>query len=311
MGRLGARPPTQSTFSDAGFRIVANAVYLGVTVAISDAQFRIGVVGGAILLAASLTAARFCGSVSLPEKPDAPVSLARGGTQQIVEQTNASPAIYQDYLAKDAAAAGVPIPSYEEMRRKLPSALDERRQVLEVGDAPIDVAGLRLSAAHTGDALVLEIQNVTKSDLAYLVVTEPTPNFGGCASVQPLPFNAVVIAKGTQETRVECTWRTGIAIAVKRVETVEVTPLQAWYLMQVPPGQLLIDPRVARGHRLPLAKERCMSLGAQAVRSAVENGEIVWRDLVDFYARHRCQTYQFPATYRAFTADEQRVIPAT
>ncbi len=49
---------------------------------------------------------------------------------------------------------------------------------------------------------------------------------------------------------------------------------------------------------------------SQAVRSGIERHEISWRDLVDFYARHRCQTYQFPTSYRALTSDGERPIPA-
>jgi hypothetical protein len=48
----------------------------------------------------------------------------------------------------------------------------------------------------------------------------------------------------------------------------------------------------------------------QAVRNGIESGEIGWRDLVDFYARHRCQTYTFPLEYRAFNVDGQRTLPA-
>jgi hypothetical protein len=48
----------------------------------------------------------------------------------------------------------------------------------------------------------------------------------------------------------------------------------------------------------------------QAVRSGLERGEIGWRDLIDFYARHRCQTYQFPLLYRAFKIDGERPVPA-
>jgi hypothetical protein len=48
----------------------------------------------------------------------------------------------------------------------------------------------------------------------------------------------------------------------------------------------------------------------QVVRSGLENGRIGWRDLVDFYARHRCQTYEFPIAYRALKSDGERPIPA-
>jgi hypothetical protein len=281
-------------------------VYVG-AVTVSDAQFRIGVVGAAVVLALGITCVRYCGSVSLPDKPP---PLPTRAPEQPVEQVTASPTLYTDYLARDAAAAGVRTPTYDEMTRKLPFQVDPERHVLEI-DETIKSVGLELSARRAGEALVLEIRNTTQEDLAYLVMTEVIPNVGGCTGAVATPLNAIVIGKGQTETRVECSYRAGIAIAVKRVETVALSPLSAWYVGQVPTAQLAIDPRVARGHRQPKASERCLALRSQAVRTGLENGEIVWRDLVDFYARHRCQTYQFPSRYRAFTKDRDITIPAT
>lgn len=276
---------------------------------LSDTQFKAGVFGAAGVLVLGITLLRFCGSVSLPDKP-AFKEPTRGTSQALADQTNASPVVYQDYLVKDASAAALRVPSLDDMQRKLLFRIDESRQVLEVGQDAIITAGLKLTARRSDNTIVLDIENTTKSDLAYHVVTEPTPRIAGCNSVTPLEHNAIVIAKDEKQTRVECAWHSGMAIAVTLVETAEVMPLSAWYLNQIPPAQVGIDDRVARGHRVPKGADRCISLSSQAVRSGLENGEIRWRDLVDFYARHRCQTYPFPATYRALTADGQRRIPA-
>jgi hypothetical protein len=195
-------------------------VYVEVIVPVTDAQFRVGVAGAALVLVAGITAVRFCGSVSLPPKPEEPI--VRGNATQVAEQVNASPALYQDHLANDAAAAGVRTPTYEQMKRKLLYRVDEGRRVLEVGDAPVNMAGLELTAQRSGDAIVLEIRNTTKSDLGYRVETEPTPRFAGCANVEPLQFNALVIGEGQREVRVECTWREGMAIVVNRAESIEL-----------------------------------------------------------------------------------------
>ncbi len=279
-------------------------------VAISDAQFKMGVFGAAGVLVLGITIVRFCGSVSLPEKPASQEAQPSGTSTELVEQSNASPVVYQDYLAKDASAAALRVPTLEDMQRKLLFRTDESRQVLEVGQDAITTAGLRLAAQRAGNTITLEIENTTKSDLAYHVVTEPTPKIAGCNNATPLEHNAMIIAKGEKQVRVECSWHAGMAIAVTLVETAEVMPLSAWYLNQIPPSQVGIDRRIARGHRVPKTAERCISLSSQAVRSGLENGEIRWRDLVDFYARHRCQTYPFPASYRALTVDGQRRIPA-
>jgi hypothetical protein len=277
------------------------------SVPITDEQFRIGVGVAGIALVAGIAAVRFGGGVSLPAKSPPPADPL-GTSSELLTRSVASPAVYQDFLARDAAAAGVPVPTMDEMSRKLPYRIDGERRVLEVGRAPIEVAGVRLRAVHREDALALEIANGTNADLAYEVVTVPVPA-GNCTGATAVPFNAMTVARGRSETRVECVWRTGIALAVLRVETLEVPPLSAWYLSFVPPSVVGIDARVARAHLPPDTGERCRLVVPQALRSGLERGEIGWRDLMDFYARHRCQSYQFPLTYRAFRTDAERIVP--
>jgi hypothetical protein len=279
------------------------------SVAISDGHFRLGVIAGGIVLALGITSVRFCGSVSLPPKPPPPSGVV-GTSSELLSKSASSPSVYQDLLARDAAAAGLPVPTIEEMSRRLAFRADEVRHVLEVGEPAIEVAGLRLTAVRANDTLALEIQNVTSTRLGYYIKTAPAPNIKGCNAARPLPFNAMVIEKGAKETRVECVWRDGLAIAVTKVETVELLPLSAFYLRQVPPALLGVEDRVAQGHVPLKGAEICAAMVSQAVRTGFERGEIGWRDLVDFYSRHRCQTYSFPLGYRAFTEDGQRRIPA-
>ena len=275
----------------------------------SDGQFRLGVVAAAIVLGLGIGTVRFCGSVSLAPKPSPPANVS-APTRDLLSKTSGSPAVYQDFLSKDASSAGVITPTYEEMTRKLSFRSDDARHLLEVGQPPIDLAGLRLSAVYANDTLALEIVNTTKSDLGYYIKSTTTPNVADCKRARPLPFNAMVIDKGAKETRVECVKREGMAIAVTKVETVEVSPLSAYYLRQVPPALVGIEDRVARGHEAPKTKEPCSPIQSQAARTGFERGEIGWRDLADFYSRHRCQTYSFPLGYRAFTEDGQRQVPA-
>ena len=280
------------------------------SVAISDGQFRWGVIAGAVVLGLGISTVRFCGSVSLPPKPNPPSGVSGTSTQTLTKATGTS-AVYQDFLARDAASAGVATPSYEDMTRKLSFRADDSRHVLEVDAAPIEVAGLRLAAVRANDTLALEIVNTTKMQLGYFIKTSPTPNVADCMKARPLPLDVMVIEKGAKETRVECVHREGLAIAVTKVETVELEPLAAFYLRQVPPALVGIEERVSRGHVAPKTKAPCSPILSQAARMGLERGEIGWRDLADFYSRHRCQTYSFPLGYRAFTEDGQRQIPAT
>jgi hypothetical protein len=276
------------------------------SVRISDAQFRVGVGVSGISLVAAISALRFCGSAALPAKPAPP--RAPSAASRDLWMRSASPEMYQDLTARDAAAAGLRAPTIDEMSRKLPYRVDSVRHVLEVGEPPLELAGVRLRTLHLAEGLALEIVNATGSDLAYEVSTTPIAG-AACNAAPPLPFNAMTIAKDHSETRVECVWRDGIALAVTEVETLEVSPLSAWYLSHVPPSVVGIEARIARGHHVEGAG-KCRPAQPQAVRSGLERGEIGWRDLVDFYARHRCETYQFPVGYHAFRMDNERSMPA-
>ncbi len=258
----------------------------------------------------TLGALQFCGSVPpLPTKPPPP-EVASGTQTQLMEKSAASPQIYLDYLTKDATQAGIPAPTLEEMSRKFAYRVDEARHVLEVGQPPVELAGLKLRVVKGIDSFNLEITNTTGSNVAYEIVTEPIPNASTCAKAPPLQLNVLVMQKNATETRVECTWYDGMALAVKKVETLELDALQSYYLSEVPPDFVGIDPRISRSHHGVENKEGCGNRAGSVV-VGIEKGEITWRDLVDFYARHRCQTYHFPASYRALTSDGQRPIPAS
>jgi hypothetical protein len=275
----------------------------------SEQQYRLGVLAGAVGLVAVITYLRFCGSVGLPPKPPPPTGPT--GTQtQLLSKSATSPTVYKGFLDSDATAAGVRAPTIEEMSRKLPYRVDEARHVLEPGQPPIEVAGLRLHLERSGDQVVMVIENLVDSAVAYEVTSTPSSGPGSCNSARPLAFNAMVIAKGQSERRTECTWHSGMSIIVTKVETIEVSPLSAWYVSQVPPTVVGIEPRIARGHRGIETKEKCSAVVSQVVRTGLDRGDIGWRDLIDFYSRHRCQTYSFPSSYRAFRSDDERSVPA-
>lgn len=274
-----------------------------------EQPYRIGVLAAAIVLVAVITYLRFCGSVGLPPKPPPPTGPS--GTQsQLLTKSTTSPTIYKGFLESDAATAGVRAPTIDEMSRKLSYRVDEARHVLEPGQPPIEVAGLRLRLERTSDQVVMVIQNMLESDAAYEVTSSPSTGEGTCRSARPLPFNAMVIAKGQSERRTECKWHDGMSIIVTKVETIELGPLSAWYVTQVPPQAVGIEERIARGHRGAESKEKCSAIQSQVVRTGLDRGDIGWRDLIDFYSRHRCQTYQFPSSYRAFKSDGERAVPA-
>jgi hypothetical protein len=43
----------------------------------------------------------------------------------------------------------------------------------------------------------------------------------------------------------------------------------------------------------------CRLYQSAEIDNDLRSGLTSWRDLIDFYARHRCKTYTFPSRYRA------------
>ncbi len=271
----------------------------------AEPQFRLSVLAGGAILVAIIAYVRFCGGLTLPPKPPPP-SGPKGTERQLLRQAEGKASVYQTYLENDANVAGVQAPTIDQMARKFPYRVDDARHVLELGKPPIEVAGLRLHVERTNDLVVLVIKNLTESDVAYEVTTLPSASASSCARAGALPYNASVIQKGASATRTECGWQNGLSILVTRAETMEIPPLGSYYLSQVPPTVLGLEDRLARGHR----GATCSPVVSSAIRGALEGGDLGWRDLADFYARHRCQTYQFPLSYRAFKADGERGLPA-
>ncbi len=275
---------------------------------ISDSQFRLGVAIGATVLVVGIASVRFCGNVSLPDKPTAPTAPS-GTSTELLASSAQTQNVYRELLAKDAIAAGVRTPTIDDMSKKFAYRSDDARHVLEVGQPAVELSGLKLRAVHAGDNLALEIANTTQVELAYHIVSDALPNTS-CANARPLPLDVVVVGAETM-LRTECGWHDGISLVVKKVETIELPPLGAYLLRQTPPPLLAIDARVARGSKSGPGNKECGVIQSQSLKTQLDRGEIGWRDLTDFYARHRCQTYQFPLEYRAFTQDNQRGLPVS
>src|SRR6187551_1525886 len=108
----------ESTFSHHLFSRRRHTTCMLESVSISDEQFRWAVIAGAVVLGLGISTVRFCGSVSLPPKPPPPSGVS-GTSRDLLSRSTGAPAVYQDFLARDASDAGVATPTYEDMGRKL------------------------------------------------------------------------------------------------------------------------------------------------------------------------------------------------
>jgi hypothetical protein len=274
------------------------------------------VVAGGIGLVAALFHLRFCGAIDMPRKPAKPAFT--DAPEVVAKERDESREGYRQALEADALKAGLPKPTVDDMERAFAWRTSSDRFSIAPGKPAKEVAGLRVSAITTRregsePLLALVIENPGPSPVAYVVDTRVSTGAAGCQNRTLLPFNGNVIAAGGKETRSECAWKRGLDLYVDRIESAEITPMHAYYLSQVPPQALGVSDRIGSGHKpkLPPGVVPCNVAMAQSTMRALEDGKTHWRDLADYYARHPCQTFQFPDGYHAFTKDAEQSLPVT
>ncbi len=284
---------------------------------LSETQFRIAVAVGAAMLAGLMIKVRFCYDPSLPAAPPPP-RFSVEDASDVSRRVGQSSDLYANYLRSDSLAQGIQPPTtLDQMSAVFPYQIDNQRRTLSAGGEPITVAGLRLRltaqriADERGQQMVLEIENTSQEPLAYRVQTRPSKGTKPCHGKQDMLHNAIVIAPGTSVMRVECLYRDGWELEIDSVETIQLPELAAIYVSWMSPTELGIDARTSRGHRPTGMAKQCDRHHAASIQRSLERGEITWRDLIDFYARHRCTTYSFVSDYKAFTRNKERALPAT
>ena len=240
----------------------------------------------------------------LPAKP-APADPS------VVQSTDYSPDIFAAYVEKDARAFGVAAPTAARLGEPLAYEQVQPRHALPVGGAPFETRTLRIAARQKRGALVLEIENLTDQHLAYRVVTTPTLDLPRCLTKPDLAHNAVALLPHEKLERSECIAdpREG-RILLESVESLALPELGYFYVSRLPPTHIGLDARTSRGHKAAKG-EACAYVPEQAIRLGIQKGAVTWRDVVDFYARHRCETYLFPVGYRAFSRPGERTLPVS
>jgi hypothetical protein len=161
---------------------------------------------------------------------------------------------------------------------------------------------------YRADHLVLRIENRTDHYLAYRVETRVADE-GRCDTKGDAPHNAIALAPRQVIHRTECLYRSSERVDVRRVEVMELPRLAAYYVSRLSPALILYGRRTSAGH-LPFKGGVCpQNLPWRDIRDGADRGELGWRDLIDFYARHNCEEYSFFRSYRHRT-DPTAPLPA-
>ena len=281
----------------------------------NEAVFRGIALGLAGLVALLLVQVQFCGDLGLPDKPPrperGPVSMS-----DVAKEVEANPIVYKGYLEEDAKHFGLEAaPTVEQMSVHLPyQSDDDRRELDPKKGESLETSGLRLTTSlrrvkgAPRKLMVLTVENTTDEYLAYKVETRPTAGTKICHDKHNLGHNAMAIEPGGKIERSECNHRRGWNLEIRRVETLALTELSYHYVSRVPPVVAGIEGRVSNGHT-PTRGDPCQVVLPAKIRADLDQGRLTWHDVVDFYARHRCDTYRLPDGYTAFARDDERPLP--
>jgi hypothetical protein len=251
-----------------------------------------------------------------PARPKLPIAPSPSGSD-----LRYSPTMYRALVEQDAKTLGVPVPSPGELSAIFPY-FDERpaKPRLRVGST-IRSAHLRLSLvlrreegavegqqSFRADHLVLEIENRTARPLAYRVTTRVV-EAGRCEAKGVIEHNAVALRPRQTIARTECLFQKSASVDLVAVEVMEIPLLSYEYLSRLTPALVLYDARTAAGHTVGKGGPCPQTLSWREVRDGAARGDVEWRDIIDFYARHSCAEYAFYPGYR-YRRDAAAPLPA-
>jgi len=231
-----------------------------------------------------------------------------------------APALYRALIEQDARTMGVPAPTAAELssvfrysdelpsRRKLRAGATLRAGGLSISLIVRREAGAVEGQSFRADHLVLKIENLTGHHLAYRVSTA-VPDPGRCEAKGVIVHDAIALRPHETILRTECLYQQAGEVEVTRVETMELPALSYLYVSRLTPGLVLYDGRTSVGHTIPKGSVCPQTFSWREVRDGAARGQIAWRDIIDFYARHNCDEYAFFPGYR-YRIDAAAPLPA-
>lgn len=231
-----------------------------------------------------------------------------------------SPTLYRALIEQDARALGVPVPTPAEISAVFPYAdeLPAPRRLkagatVRTGHLAVSLVVRREAGAVEGqsfraDHLVLKIENLTGHHLAYRVTTQ-VADPARCDSKGTIPHDAIALRPHETIFRTECLFQKTGDLELRRVEVLQLPPLSYLYVSRLAPGLVLYDRRASAGHTIPKGEVCPQTFSWREVRDGAARGEIEWRDIIDFYARHNCDEFAFFPGYR-YRRDPAAVLPA-
>lgn len=279
---------------------------------LSDIQFKALVIFLALIAVGVITKLRFFDDFDLPTKPSRPTVLAND-PRDVSRQVEGSTDAFELHIKEDAAGFKLGRVGVAEMERSFPYKEDSERRVLAIGETA-ESLNLKLSLTKVtvkgarSPQMMLSIENQSSQALAYKITTTLSSGEVSCSSMAHPAHNGIAILPGESTSRSECDYKSGRTLIITNIETVELPLLGFHYLSSLRVDEMFGTKRVA-GHKVPRGSLDCDGLQSTRHKMAIEQGDILWHDFVDFYARHRCSTYAFFEGYKAFQGDGEQILP--
>lgn len=230
----------------------------------------------------------------VPKLPKAPEDLRRARD-------------YWKEVRADAKAFGVVAPSKRRLegkqryrrlirkRRTLRMGKRLRKGPLELRASLESVRFVRQGASVKSKHSVLTLRNRGQSPLAYRIELRAKRR-GRCDVRGTRKHNALALRPGEKAEITICAGKS--AIEISRLEILELSPLGYHYLSRVPPQAFGVEATRASAHGIPHSKGLCTQVAAPKLGRELRSGRLKWADIADFYSRHSCENYRFPAGYR-------------
>ncbi len=281
--------------------------------ALTDHQYKAVVLACAVLSVALILYLRFSGDFDLPKNSQQP-NLEVDNAVLAVSKNEGARMEYQSQLARDASAFGLEPRSASEILMAFPFRADRERRILQVGET-VSILGLALTlrvetpANTQNPQMVLSIKNTTHKAVAYRVGTMPSSGELACANKGKMAHNAIAIPASGEVKRIECDFKKGRSLAIERVEVMTISELSFFYLSALAVNSYW-NARSMQGHAALSKESSCPSQVSANLKQEMKVGRVAWRDIVDYYARHSCQTFTFFAGYKAFEGEEPYRLPA-
>lgn len=161
-------------------------------------------------------------------------------------------------------------------------------------------SGATVSTRH----MVATIRNTSTKPIAYFLRVASATR-GHCKVRGARLHNTMALLPGESAEVVVCAGSG--AVKVEELQVLEITPIGHVYVSKVPPSAVGHDPISATSHAPQKKVPMCSMVPGTRISNLIKLGKTRWRDVMDFYARHSCERFQFFAGYTMATEPVERL----